>query len=179
FIAQFRASRVSAGQMRLDHLVSEDLEREYANDPQRARALRGLLEQEFAIRILHITDFFVEGREEVLLEQEASFRRAIDHAPACIFMADADDGRIFAANQVAEQMLGYPHGALEGRPVVELYPPAERVRAAALLRAAQEQGHASRDDLHLVAPGRPPLRVFVSTAPIAYAYPHCFHLISL
>jgi PAS domain S-box-containing protein len=176
FIAQFPASRFLAGQMRLVQLLAADLEREYANDPQRARALIGLLEQEFAIRILHITDFFVEGREELLLEQEASFRRAIDHAPACIFMADADDGRVFAANQVAERMLGYARGALEGRPVVELYPPAERVRAAALLRAAQEQGHASRDDLHLIAPGRPPLRVFVSAGHIEYADRHWFQL---
>jgi len=176
FIAQFPASRFLASQMRFVQLMAEDLQREYANDPARARALVGLLEQEFAIRILHITDFFVEGREELLLEQEASFRRAIDHAPACIFMADAADGRIFAANQVAEQILGYPHGELEGRPVVELYPPAERPRAAALLCAAQEQGHASRDDLHLIAPGRPPLRVFVTAGHIEYADRHWFHL---
>jgi PAS domain S-box-containing protein len=176
FIAQFPASRFLAVQMRFVQLLAEDLQREYANDPQRARALTALLEQEFAIRILHITDFFVEGREELLLEQEASFRRAIDHAPACIFMADAADGRIFAANQVAEQMLGYPHGALEGRPVVELLPPPERMRAAALLRAAQEQGHASRDDLHLLAVGRPPLRVFVTAGYIEYADRHWFQM---
>ena len=125
-------------------------------------ALLALLEQEFAIRVLHITDFFVEAREELLLEQEASYRRAIDHAPACIFMADAADGRIFAANQVAEQLLGLSARRARGAArASSCYPPAERPRAAALLRAAQEQGHASRDDLHLIAhrpAARPGLR---------------------
>src|SRR4029453_10040181 len=83
FIAQFPASRFLASQMRFVQLLAEDLQREYANDPQRARALTALLEQEFALRILHITDFFVEAREDMLRDQEASYRRAIDHAPAC------------------------------------------------------------------------------------------------
>jgi signal transduction histidine kinase len=50
------------------------------------------------------------------------------------------------------------------------------MRAAALLHAAQEQGHASRDDLHLLAAGRPPLRVFVTAGYIEYADRHWFQM---
>jgi PAS domain S-box-containing protein len=168
FIARFPASRFLAAQMRLVQLLVADLQREYAADPELLRRLTAVLEQQFAIRILHITDFFVEGREDMLLEQETSYRRAIDHAPACILMADAADGRIFAANQVAEQLLGFASGALEGRPVLELHPPAERVRAQSLLRAAQAQGHASRDDLHLVTRDGALVPVFVTAGFIEY-----------
>jgi len=174
FIAQFPASRFLASQMRFVQLLAEDLQREYANDPQRARALTSLLEQEFALRILHITDFFVEAREDMLRDQEASYRRAIDHAPACIFMADAVDGRIFTANQVTEDMLGFPHGALEGRPVGDLHPPAERVRVSSLLQTAQEQGHASRDDLHLLTRTGQSIPVFITAGFIEYGDRH-FH----
>jgi PAS domain S-box-containing protein len=176
FIATFPASRFLSAQMRLVQLLAEDLRREYADDPARAHALTALLEQEFAVRILHITDFFVEGREDMLLEQEASYRRAIDHAPACIFMADAADGRIFAVNQVAEQMLGFPRAALEGRPVVELHPPAERVRAAGLLGSAQAHGHASRDDLHLVTRAGQLIPVLITAGFIAYRDRHWHQL---
>jgi len=176
FIAQFPASRFLAAQMRFVQLLAEDLQREYANDPGRARALLSLLEQEFALRILHITDFFVEAREDLLLEQEASHRRAIDHAPACIFMADAADGRISMANQVAENMLGFPHAALVGRPVVELHPPAERIRATSLLRSAQAQGHASRDDLHLLTRGGQLIPVFMTAGFIEYGDRHVHQL---
>ncbi len=176
FIAQFPASRFLAAQMRFVQLLAEDLQREYAHDPARARALTALLEQEFAIRILHITDFFVEAREESLLEQEASYRHAIDHAAACIFMAEASDGRIFAANKVAERMLGFTEAALAGRPVVELYPPVERERAASLLRSAQVQGHASRDDLHLLTRSGQTIRVFVTAGFIEYADRHWVQL---
>ena len=47
----------------------------------RRRELLALLGQEFQERILHITDFFVEAREEELREQEASYRQSIDNAP--------------------------------------------------------------------------------------------------
>jgi PAS domain S-box-containing protein len=176
FIAQFPASRFLAAQMRFVQLLAADLQREYSNDPSRARALLTLLEQEFAVRILHITDFFVEAREDLLLEQEASYRRAIDHAPACIFTADAADGRIVTANQVAERMLGFPHAALEGRPVAELHPPAERVRATTLLRTAQAQGHASRDDLHLLTRSGQLIPVFVTAGFIEYGDRHLHQL---
>jgi PAS domain S-box-containing protein len=176
FIAQFPASRFLASQMRFVQLLAEDLQREYANDAHRARALTALLEQEFALRILHITDFFVEAREDMLRDQEASYRRAVDHAPACIFMADAVDGRIFTANQVAEDMLGFPHATLEGRPVVDLHPAAERVRVASLLQTAQEQGHASRDDLHLLTRTGQSIPVFITAGFIEYGDRHWHQL---
>ena len=176
FIAQFPASRFLVSQMHFVKLLADDLVREYANDPPRARALCGLLEEQFAVRILHITDFFVEGREDLLLEQEASYRRTIDHTPACIFMADAADGRIFSANAAAEDLLGYQRDSLEGRPVVDLHPPAERVRAEALLRGALTQGHASSDDLHLRTRSGQLVPVFVSAGFIDYGDRHQYQL---
>src|SRR5262249_13015946 len=83
FIARSPASRFLAGQMRFVQLLSDDLRAEYAHDPQRAELLLRLLGQEFQERMLHITDFFVQGREEELLEQEASYRRTVDRSPAC------------------------------------------------------------------------------------------------
>jgi PAS domain-containing protein len=86
-------------------------------------------------RVRHITDFFVEAREEQLLEQEASYRRATDHAPACILSADAAEGRIFDANGVAERLLGFPRATLVGRRLEDLLPPAERSRVPLLQRS--------------------------------------------
>ncbi len=177
FIAQFPASRFLSAQMRFVQLLRADLRREYAQDPQKADTLCALLEQEFNLRALHITDFFVEGREEMLLEQEASYRRAIDHAPACILMADAGDGRVYAANQVAERLLGYPRTRLEGTLLLDLYPPSERARADALLLAARVQGHASRDDLHLVDSTGLPVPVYATAGSIEYGDRHRLLLI--
>jgi len=143
FIGRFPASRFLAAQMRfVDHLA-DDIRREYAGDPQRTAELLSLLRQEFQARVLHITDFFVEAREEELLEQEASYRRAIDRAPACILMVDAASGIVFGANQVAERLLGYGRTMLVGRTLGELHPPSDRAHAAALWQVALERGHAS------------------------------------
>jgi PAS domain S-box-containing protein len=161
FISRFPASRFLMSQMRFTQLVADDLRRELAHDPERHRLLRQLLAQEFQERVLHITDFFVQGREDALreqeatyrneiLEQEASYRRAIDGAPACILMVDAVEGTLFDANHVAERMLGVTREELRGRSFLELHPSPERTRASALWHAAIERGHASRDDLHLL-----------------------------
>lgn len=152
FIAQFPASRFLAAQMRLVQDLEVELRRAYAADPARAEALVALLAQEFRQRILHITDFFVEGREELLLQQEASYRRAIEHAPAAILMADASERRVFQSNQVAERLLGLDRTVLEGTPLLDLVPPAERERYEALIETALAKGHATRDGLHLVTP---------------------------
>src|SRR5262249_61269281 len=74
FVAQFPASRFIASQMRFAQLLDEALRRAYGDGSRYAR-LAALLVQEMQLRVLHITDFFVEGREELLLEQEASYRR--------------------------------------------------------------------------------------------------------
>jgi PAS domain S-box-containing protein len=161
FISRFPASRFLASQMRFVQLLVDDLQRSYAHDPARAETLRRLLVQEFQERIMHITDFFMQGREELLreqeaayheelLEQEASYRRAIDRAPACILWVDAGDATVLDANHVAERLLGYTREELRGRPFDELHPPAERGRAAALWQTAIERGHANQDDLHLL-----------------------------
>src|SRR5439155_18450926 len=99
FISRFPASRFLASQMVFAHLLSDDIRREFAHDAARESELRQLLRQEWQERALHITDFFVQAREqelreqeaayrEELLEQEASYQRAIDGAPACILMVD-------------------------------------------------------------------------------------------
>jgi PAS domain S-box-containing protein len=168
FISRFPASRFLTAQMRFVQLLSDDLGREFSHAPARAEALRQLLAQEFQERLLHITDFFVEAREEELLEQEASYRRIIDLAPACILMVDAADGTLLDANCVAERLLGYSREELAGRLFQELHPPAERTRAAALWRTALERGHASRDDLHLLTRGGETIPVFANAGHIEY-----------
>jgi PAS domain-containing protein len=105
FIAQFPASRFIASQMRLAQFLESALREAYADDAERCARLGALLVQETRLRVLHITDFFVEGREDLLLEQEASYRRAIDHAPAGILRTDTLEGRVVDANTVAERLL--------------------------------------------------------------------------
>src|SRR5262249_18561863 len=105
-------------------------------------------------------------------EQGPSCGRPRNHTPACIFMADAADGRIFSANAAAEELLGYQRASFEGRPVVDLHPPAEQARAEVLLRSAQAQGHASRDDLHLRTRAGQLVPAFVSARFIDYGDRH-------
>jgi PAS domain S-box-containing protein len=167
FIAQFPASRFLAAQMRFAELLADELRRVFAHDAQRDRLL-GLLAQEFHERILHITDFFVEAREEEILEQEASYQRAIDRSPACILALDPNDATIMDANHVAEILLGYSRAELTGRPYPDLHPVSERPRAAALWRSALERGHASRDDLHIVTRRGDLVPVFSNAGCIEY-----------
>jgi PAS domain S-box-containing protein len=168
FISHFPPSRFLVSQMRFIQYLTDDLHRLHANDPARGQALAELLTQEFRARMLHITDLFVEAREEELLEQEASYRRAIDRAPGCIVMADARDGRVFDLNQGAETLLGWPRTALAGRLVVDLFPEPERPRAEALWRSAITQGHAAADDLHLVSGDGRLIPTFVNAGFIEY-----------
>jgi PAS domain S-box-containing protein len=179
FIAQFPASRFLAVQMRFAQLLAEELRREYAHDRDRADLMLRLLAQEFQRRVLHITDFFVQAREEELLEQEASFRRAFDRSPACIFMVDSEDGTVFDANHVAERLLGHSRHELDGHRFHELHPPAEQARAEALWRTAIERGHASRDDLHLVNRRGELIPVFTNAGYIEYGPRRWVQLISV
>jgi len=176
FIARFPASRFLAVQMRFTQLLAEALEREYAHDGERAAPLVRLLAQELQERILHITDFFVQGREEELLEQEASYRRAIDRAPACILWVDAN-GAVLDGNNVAERLLGYTRAELAGLPLRELHPARERPRAEALWRTAIERGHASRDDLHLLTRRGEAVPVFANAGYIEYGHRRWVQLI--
>lgn len=149
FIAQFPASRFLAAQMRLVQYLETALRDSLADDPRRRDAMLALLAQEFRQRILHITDFFVEGREELLLQQEDSYRRAIEHAPAAILMADVMERRVFQANRVAERLLGFDQATLIGTPLLDLVPTSERDRYESLIETALRKGHATRDGLHL------------------------------
>jgi PAS domain S-box-containing protein len=148
FIAQFPASRFLSAQMRFAEMLADAMRAERPDDPELCDLL-ALLEQERRVRVLHIADFFVEGREQLLLQQEASYRRAIDNAPAAIVIVDATDGTVVFANEVSSRVLHADRSALEGMPVTELFPEPERPLVRDLCTAARAAGHAHRDDLHL------------------------------
>jgi len=178
-IAQFPASRFIASQMRLVQLLTDELRRVHAHDLPRYGRLAALLLEELHVRVLHITDFFVEGREAVLGEQEASYRRAIDHAPAGILRTDSIDGRVLDANTVAERLLHMPRAELIGRRFTDLLPPAERAAGEALRQEAVARGTARRDDLHLLVPGGERVPVYVSAGAIDYGNRHWVLLICI
>jgi PAS domain S-box-containing protein len=178
-IGQFPASRFIAAQMRLVQLLTDDLRRAYTADAERAARLTALLVEALYVRVLHITDFFVEGREAMLGEQEASYRRAIDHAPAGILRTDSIDGRVLDANTVAERLFRQPRSALVGRRFTDLLPPAERAAGEALRQDAIARGAARRDDLHLLVPGGELVPVYVSAGAIDYGNRHWVLLICI
>ena len=91
-------------------------------------------QQEFQERVLHITDFFVEAREEELREQEASYRKSVDNAPAASSCCDPEYGTILDANLVAEKAVGYSRDEMVGMRIWDLIPLAERPRADASVR---------------------------------------------
>lgn len=175
FIAQFPASRFLSAQMRVTHLLRAHLRA--TEPPDRAAVLIDLLDQEFRKRMLHITDFFVEGRESLLLEQETSYRRWLDHAPACIIRADAADGRVFDVNIVGQNMLGYDRREVVGRLLRDLHPPVETHAVETLVDAMRAHGHQTRDGLHLKRRIGAPLPVFVSAGPIDYGDRHWLQLV--
>src|SRR6185369_2481926 len=129
FISKFPASRFLSGQIKVFQLMGNAIRRRYADDQPRRKELLALLAQEFEERILHITDFFVEAREEELREQEATYRRSIDNAPAAIFRIDFDTGAVLAANFVAEQTLEFSSEELRGMKSWDLHPAGERTAA--------------------------------------------------
>jgi PAS domain S-box-containing protein len=175
FIAQFPASRFLAAQMSLVRLLCDGLRTDPGgSDGERlARALA----EAFEVRILHITDFFVEGREELLLEQETTYRRWLDLAPACIVRADVADGLVSDINAVGERLLGLDRRVLVGRYLHELHPPAERGAVDALLARTRDGHHGTWDGLHLVRRTGGMLPVFVSAGPIDYANQHLAQIV--
>ena len=175
FIAQFPASRFLAAQMRLVRLLTDALHAEHP--PAEAAALARLLAQEFEVRILYVTDFFVEGREELLLEQETTYRRWLDQAPACIVRASVADGRVSDINLVGERLLGFDRRVLVGRALHELHPAAERATVEALLARTRDGSHGTWDGLHLLRRTGLPLPVFVSAGPIDYANQHLAQIV--
>jgi len=116
------------GQIKVFQLMGNVIRRRYAGDQPRRAELLALLAQEFEERVLHITDFFVEAREEQLREQEATYRRSIDSAPAAIFKIDWETGAVLSANFVAEQRLEYASEELRGMTTWDLHPPTSAAR---------------------------------------------------
>ncbi|GIW39703.1 MAG: hypothetical protein KatS3mg076_0280 [Candidatus Binatia bacterium] len=159
FLSQFAPSRFLATQMKLRAIVAEFLSAEYRSHPEKRDALLGLLQQEFQERILHVTDFFVEAREEELREHEESYRNLVDHAPVAMWTLEDPSGRILDANVVALRIVGSTREELEGRTIWDLLPPAEHARVESLFEETRRKGHSSSDDVHLAtkAGGRVPV----------------------
>ena len=151
FIAHSPASRFLAGQMKVRLLIVERLREAYAKDRKRLVELLTLLDQEFYERLLHITDFFVEAREEALRNEEESHRKALDNAPAPIFKVSCQTGAILRANREAEKVTGFSEEQLTGRPIWELHPADEQEQLRELCQATNSHSYLSRDDLRLVA----------------------------
>jgi PAS domain S-box-containing protein len=149
-------------------LMGNVIRRRYADDQPRRAELLALLAQELEERILHITDFFVEAREEQLREQEATYRRSIDSAPAAIFKIDSETGAVLAANFVAEQSLEFPSEELRGMTTWDLHPPDERQAAIALWEETRTKGNANRDDLHHRTRSGGVIPVFINSGLIEY-----------
>ena len=165
FIAHSPASRFLAGQMKVRLLVVERLREAYAKDRKRLVELLTLLDQEFYERLLHITDFFVEAREEALGNEEESHRKALDSAPAPIFKISCQTGVILRANREAEKVTGFSEEELKNRPIWELHPPDEREELRQLCRDTNSHGYLSREDLRLITKegGVVPVSVYFGT----------------
>jgi PAS domain S-box-containing protein len=170
FISHFPASRFLSGQMKLRQVLADDLRAAYRNDRDKRDALLALLQQEFQERILHISDFFVEAREEELREQEASYRKSIDNAPAAIFKLDCHLGTILDANFVAEKIVGFTRDELIGMRIWEVMPPGDRPRATRLFEETRRRGHANREDLHLRSRGGEVVPVLFNAGLIEYGH---------
>lgn len=177
FISQFPPSRFLSGQMKMRQILAEYLQARYREDPALLEALQALFQQEVEERILHISDFFVEARERELREQEASYRKSIDNAPAAIFRVDNETGVVLDANLVAERILKTSRDYLIGAPLTALIPPVQCARADQLFAEARRRGHASREDLLLRASDGELVPVFFNVGLIEYGHNHFFQVI--
>ena len=169
FISKFPASRFLSGQIKIFQLFAAHLRRRYANDRAHRAELMALFDQECDERILHITDFFVEAREEQLREQEATYRRSIDNAPAAIFRIGWDDAAVQSANVVAEKSLGLSSEQLRSMRSWDLHPAGEREAAMRLWEDTRRHGNASREDLHLRTRSGAIVPIFINSGVIEYA----------
>ncbi|MEW6296161.1 MAG: ATP-binding protein [Thermodesulfobacteriota bacterium] len=151
FISHFPPSRFLSSQMKIRLIIVERLREAYAKDRKRLVELLTLLDQEFYERLLHITDFFVEAREEALRDQEESHRKGVENAPAPIFKISCQNGAILRANREAEKVTGFQQEELHGRPIWELHPPEEQEQLRQLTQETNSHGYLSREDLHLIA----------------------------
>jgi PAS domain S-box-containing protein len=177
FISRFAPSRFLAGQMQLHQLMSEQLRSAYHTDRDKRDALLALWHQEFQERVLHISDFFVEAREEELREQEASYRKSVDNAPVAIFKLCPEYGTILDANVVAEKAVGFSRNEMVGMRIWDLIPLAERPRLTGLFEETHARGNSSSEDLHLQTRAGETVPVFFNAGLIEYGYHRFFQVI--
>ena len=160
FIAHHPPARFLASQLVMREKYRGILRRELAGDAELGDLL-SLLEQEAWERTLHITDFFVEAREQDLAEQSESYRRSVDSAPTPILLCDAESGTILNLNRVATREVGTTPA---GGPVWDLHPEEERSIVRRLFGETIEAGTGKRENLHLARPDGEPLPVDMRTA---------------
>ncbi len=163
FISLFPASRFLASQMKIRLLIVERLREAYAKNRKKLVALLTLLDQEFYERILHITDFFVEAREEALRDEEERHRKLVDYSPAPIFQISGQDGTIQQANKEAEKVTRMSQTELAGKAIWDLHPPEEREQVQQLYHETLKQGYLGWEDLRLLtkkAEGVVPVSVY-------------------
>jgi PAS domain S-box-containing protein len=177
FISRFAPSRFLAGQMQMRQIMSEYIRAAYHDDRDKRDALLILWQQEFQERVLHISDFFVEAREEELREQEASYRKSIDNAPVAIFKLCPEYGTILDANLVAEKAVGYSRNEMIGMRIWDLIPLAERSRLTHLFDETRTRGNSSSEDLHLQARDGEIVPVFLNAGLIEYGHHRFFQVI--
>jgi PAS domain S-box-containing protein len=151
FISHWPPSRFLSSQVKIRLLIVERLREAYAKDRQKLVQLLTLLDQEFYERILHITDFFVEAREEALRDEQERHRKGVENAPAPIFRVSCDDDTILRANREAEKVTGFSREEMIGKPIWTLHPPEEHERLQQLRHETNNQGYVSCEDLHLIA----------------------------
>ncbi len=179
FISRFPPSRFLSGQMLLRQLLSEALRAAYHEDRDKRDALLALWQQEFQERLLHISDFFVEAREEELREQEASYRKSVDNAPVAILKLDYEYGTILDANVVAEKAVAYTRNEMVGMRIWDLIPLAERSRLTRLFEETRANGYSNREDLHLQTRNGDVVPVFFNAGLIEYGYHRFFQVICM
>ncbi|MCY4389284.1 MAG: ATP-binding protein [Desulfurellaceae bacterium] len=150
FISLFPASRFLASQMKIRLLLVERLRHAYTKNRKQLVALLTLLDQEFSERLLHITDFFVEAREEALRDEEERHRKAVDYAPAPIFQISGRDGTIQQANREAEKVTGMSQAELAGQAIWDLHPPEEKAHVRRLYQETLKRGYLGWEELRLV-----------------------------
>jgi PAS domain S-box-containing protein len=177
FISQFPASRFLSSQMKMRQIFADYLRETYRDDQDTRDALLALLQQEFQERILHISDFFVAAREEELREQEESYRKVVDNAPAAIFQLQHECGTIRDANFVAEKTVGFTRAELMRMRIAELVPPAEHPRLNRVFEETRGRGHSNREDLHLQTRRGELVPVFFNAGLIEYGHHRFFQVI--
>ena len=177
FISHFPASRFLAGQMKLKQILDARIRSAYAADTSKRDQLLALLEQDFNERIMHVTDFFVAGREDELLQQEDTYRKWLYQLPAGTFTLAEDSAVILEANLVGEKMVRFSRDQLLQMTIWDLIPFVEHARIKQLLAVARAKGHSHSDNLHLRASDQRLVPVFFNVGRIEYGPHHFFQTI--